>query len=365
MREDLIQSAVSFLADPKVQSAPLAKKVSFLESKGMTSEEINEAMSRANGTSSSAATTATASAPGLPPQAAAGGQMVIQPPPVPQRPSYDWRDIFIAAVLAGGVGYGVWTLAKRVFGPWFKVPTSEELEEDKEKLDAQFQAVEDSLKEIKDQTNDALVKVSSQSDKVDESLAMLEGVLKDLKQGDALRDDEFKSVKADVDSLKELVPKMLDRNKEAQSAVLNDLQNEIKSLKSLLLARRPTTPGSSLLDQPQQQQSTDAAIPGAGAAAASSPATPAGMSPRLASALNSNNRAGIPAWQMAAANKSSPANGTSSSATNNAAAAATATPSSSSSSSSPSSTAATASSSAPATNATSTTTTTAEESSAK
>lgn len=68
--------------------------------------------------------------------------------------------------------------------------------------------MEDSLKEIKDQTNDALAKVSSQSDKVDESLASLEGVLKDLRQGDALRDDEFKNVKADVDSLKELVPKV-------------------------------------------------------------------------------------------------------------------------------------------------------------
>jgi peroxin-14 len=38
--------------------------------------------------------------------------MVMAPPPLPPRPSYDWRDIFIAAVLAGGVGYGVWTLAK-------------------------------------------------------------------------------------------------------------------------------------------------------------------------------------------------------------------------------------------------------------
>ncbi|CEI86652.1 hypothetical protein RMCBS344292_01084 [Rhizopus microsporus] len=87
------------------------------------------------------------------------------PPPVPTRPSYDWRDIFIAAVLAGGVGYGVWTLAKRLFGPWFQVPTQKELEEDKEKLDAQFQAVEDSLKEIKDQTNAALTTVASQSKK--------------------------------------------------------------------------------------------------------------------------------------------------------------------------------------------------------
>lgn len=111
MREDLITSAVSFLSDPKVQSAALTKKVSFLESKGMTAEEIEEAMSRANG---KAPTTSTA-------VAAPQGTMIIQQPgmpiqqlqpPVPARPRYDWRDIFIAAVLAGGVGYGVWTLAK-------------------------------------------------------------------------------------------------------------------------------------------------------------------------------------------------------------------------------------------------------------
>jgi peroxin-14 len=108
MREDLIVSAVSFLSDPKVQSAALTKKVSFLESKGMTAEEIEEAMSRANGKA--------------PTVSAQQGTMVVQqqpgmavqhlPPPVPARPAYDWRDIFIAAVLAGGVGYGVWTLAK-------------------------------------------------------------------------------------------------------------------------------------------------------------------------------------------------------------------------------------------------------------
>lgn len=107
MREDLITSAISFLSDPKVQSAPLAKKVSFLESKGMTSEEIEEAMARANGKSPSTTTTTVSHQPGMAVQSA-----VIPPPQVPVRPSYDWRDIFIAAVLAGGLGYGVWNLAK-------------------------------------------------------------------------------------------------------------------------------------------------------------------------------------------------------------------------------------------------------------
>lgn len=118
LREDLISSAISFLSDPKVQSAPLAKKVSFLESKGMTSEEIEEAMARVNGKSTGASTSAPAAPPvlanGQPP--VAGGPVVTHagapPPPVPARPSYDWRDIFVAATLAGGISYGVWILAK-------------------------------------------------------------------------------------------------------------------------------------------------------------------------------------------------------------------------------------------------------------
>ncbi|CAO3703792.1 unnamed protein product [Rhizopus stolonifer] len=202
----------------------------------MTSEEIEEAMSRVNGKPPSTAVTTTVSQqPGMAVQTAVA-------PPVPMRPSYDWRDVFIAAVLAGGVGFGVWNLAKRLFGPWFKVPTQKELEEDKEKLNAQFQTVEDSLKEIKEQTNTALTTVSSQSKKVDESLTSLETVLKDIEEADTKRDKEFTSVKNDIDALKDLVPKALERNKEAQNAVLTELQNEMKSLKSLLINRRPNVP---------------------------------------------------------------------------------------------------------------------------
>ncbi|KAI9497424.1 peroxisomal membrane anchor protein conserved region-domain-containing protein [Zychaea mexicana] len=302
MREDLIQSATSFLTDPNVQSAALTKKVSFLESKGMTAEEIEEAMARVNGKSTGAATTTTVAAatPAAagPVAAVPGGAIAHAQPFVPQRPSYDWRDIFVAAALAGGVSYGVWTLAKKLLGPWFQVPTQKELEEDKEKLDAQFQAVEDSLKDLKQQTSDALSKVSSQSKKIDDSLSGLETVLKDLKQGDAERDQEFKNVKADVKNLKELVPQMLDRNKDSQAGVLTDLQNEVQSLKSLLVSRRPLNPTESVSSP--NGSATPAHV--TTTTSTDSPASPSGLSARLHSALNSSNRnrPGIPAWQMAA-----------------------------------------------------------------
>lgn len=68
--------------------------------------------------------------------------------------------------------------------------------------------MEDSLKDIKDQTNTALTTVTSQTKKVDDSLLSLETVLKELKESDTQRDEEFKNVKGDIDALKELVPKV-------------------------------------------------------------------------------------------------------------------------------------------------------------
>lgn len=98
---------------------------------------------------------------------------------------------------------------------------------------------------------------------------------------------------------------MLDRNKDAQSAVLNDLQNEIKSLKSLLLSRRSTS--NSLIDQ-ISNNTTTTTTPSSGGNAATSSSTSTtpnteGLSPRLSAAFNTSTRPGIPAWQLSSANK--------------------------------------------------------------
>lgn len=46
MRNDLIESAVSFLSSPNVQNAEKEKKIQFLKNKGLTDEEIEEAFKR-------------------------------------------------------------------------------------------------------------------------------------------------------------------------------------------------------------------------------------------------------------------------------------------------------------------------------
>jgi Pex14 N-terminal domain len=104
-REELISSAVTFLSDPKVQSSPLTKRLSFLESKGLTQEEITEVLNRLN----NPPTTPTPPVSPPVPQYAAYGNPYGPPPEVPAR---DWRDWFIMAVVTSGLSYGVYTIAK-------------------------------------------------------------------------------------------------------------------------------------------------------------------------------------------------------------------------------------------------------------
>ena len=110
IREDLVSSALTFLQDPKVQSSPLAKRLSFLESKGLTQEEITEVLNRLNNPSQYPASAPTASSNPPPlPQYAQYGNPYGQPPEPPAR---DWRDWFIMAVVGSGITYGLYILAQ-------------------------------------------------------------------------------------------------------------------------------------------------------------------------------------------------------------------------------------------------------------
>ena len=109
IREDLVSSAYTFLSDPKVQSSPLAKRLAFLESKGLTQEEITEVLNRLNNPQQSTSTTSSSTSAPPVPQYGSYGNPYGQPPELPGR---DWRDWFIMAVVSSGVTYGLYTLAK-------------------------------------------------------------------------------------------------------------------------------------------------------------------------------------------------------------------------------------------------------------
>jgi peroxin-14 len=237
MREDLIQSAVNFLKDPKVQSASMAKKTAFLESKGMTSAEIQEAIRRVSGgesTTTAVATTTPMAAPTMPAQY---GPVMMQAPPPPPPPSLTWKDYFIAAVMLGGVGYGAAMLAKRYFGSTFSWPSRQELDEDKKRLDEEFEKTKKALEEMVKETNEANLRVEASAQATEELLKKTQEALDELSKRDEEHTKKLEQVSAELDRVREALPRILQQSKDAQTVALNDLQAEIKSLKGLLSTR--------------------------------------------------------------------------------------------------------------------------------
>jgi peroxin-14 len=103
------------LQDPSVSGSPIENRIAFLQSKNLTQEEVDTALARASGE------TAPANYSNYAPQQVArqpqpgyGGyqQYPWQQPPPPELPKRDWRDWFIMATVMGGVGYGLYFVAK-------------------------------------------------------------------------------------------------------------------------------------------------------------------------------------------------------------------------------------------------------------
>ncbi|KAH8423881.1 putative peroxisomal membrane anchor protein (Pex14) [Aspergillus melleus] len=348
-REELISSAVTFLQDPAVASSPVEKKVAFLQSKNLTKEEVDIALSRAGEDPSAvAAVTASSSSTGYqspPPQSAYRppppppqgygyppyGQW--QPPPEP--PKRDWRDWFIMATVMGGVGYGMYTVAKRYITPLIAPPTPPQLEQDKENIDEQFSRAFALIEQVSTDTAALKSAEETRTERLDTALREVENLVADLKTSSRRRDDETRRISDEVKSLKDAIPKAMEGAREGNENRLKELGTEVKSLKVLLGNRlggagssspvtgksvgtslpsasrppeesTPTTPaaaaapatanGASAIPVAQESQHSTGAAP-----AASTPTTPsAGGNP-----LSQFNRsASIPAWQMAAANRS-------------------------------------------------------------
>ena len=111
-RSDLLQNAILFLNDPKVQTSTLTSKIEFLQSKGLNENEIQEAMRLAaapSGMSSQAGPSASTSAVGGgggyrgyehdyagPSSRMSNGVGMGRMEMAPVPPKRDWRDLFVS-----------------------------------------------------------------------------------------------------------------------------------------------------------------------------------------------------------------------------------------------------------------------------
>lgn len=108
------------LQDPSVSASPIESRIAFLQSKNLTQEEVDAALARAGGDNVSQANYqnyAPQQQIARPPPTYGGYQQYPwQQPPPPEVPKRDWRDWFIMATVMGGVGYGVYAVAKVCLG---------------------------------------------------------------------------------------------------------------------------------------------------------------------------------------------------------------------------------------------------------
>ncbi|KAK0233161.1 hypothetical protein IW262DRAFT_1470284 [Armillaria fumosa] len=250
-RQELLRNAVAFLSDPKSQASPLAQRVQFLESKGLNSQEIDIALRQSSNTSAPVSYPAPYS---------------VSPFPTVPSTQWDWRDYFITAVVSGTITYGAITLFKKYLLPHLQPPSTTAYEQDRDALNAQFDAAEALLKDIQAETALVRAAVEEQKEKVDKTTKDIEQVVTEMRGSELKTRDEMREIRDEVNTIREMLPKMIDRNKEAQAQSLAELQQELKSLKALLLSR-----GSMYIS--------------------SSPSTP----------IPTPGRPSIPAWQLASA----------------------------------------------------------------
>ncbi|KAH9944075.1 peroxisomal membrane anchor protein conserved region-domain-containing protein [Epithele typhae] len=240
-RVELVRNAVAFLSDPKMQASPLAQRIQFLEAKGLNGPEIEEAMRQAAVNQSASRTSMQGYQATYGPAYGPMPYTPVQPPP----PQWDWRDYFITAVVSGTVAYGAASLFRKYVMPHLRPPSATAYEQDRDAMTAQFDAAEALLKEIQSETAAVRTAVDQQNEKVVKVTGEVEAVVKHMREGEARTRDEMREIRDEVNNVRDMLPKMIDKTKESHAQGLAELQQELKSLKALLLSRGPVMSGPS------------------------------------------------------------------------------------------------------------------------
>ncbi|KAF7799033.1 hypothetical protein EIP86_010263 [Pleurotus ostreatoroseus] len=140
------------------------------------------------------------------------------------------------------VAFGAVSLFRKYVLPHLRPPSATAYEEDRDALTAQFDAAEAMLKEIQAETAAVRIAVEEQKERVDSATHQVEEVVKEMKEGEEKTRNEMREIREEITNVREMLPKMIEKSKESHSQSLAELQQELKSLKALLLSRGPVTP---------------------------------------------------------------------------------------------------------------------------
>lgn len=256
MNEELLASAVSFLKDPNVNSSPFAKKVEFLESKGLNQQEIEEAIRRANGgevttTSSNTERRDVSSSGGSGSSSSSSYQQQQQQPApldyynfAPQVPERSWKDYFIMATATAGVSYGLYQVVTRYLVPSILPPSQSSIEKDKAKIDEEFIKIDKLLEQLTQDQTDIKTSNEAKSKEIDTVINNVNDFLSKYNKDKLTFDDDLRLMKLEIDNLRNSVEKNMGSTKENIKDELQEIGEEIVSLKQLITARSESRNGT-------------------------------------------------------------------------------------------------------------------------
>nr|VDD28475.1 unnamed protein product [Brassica oleracea] len=263
IREDQIQNAIKFLSHPRVRGSPVIHRRSFLERKGLTKEEIDEAFRRVPDPPPSPQTTVTSqdAVSNVQPQ---GQMQAMQPAPSPvvmiPPPSLLSRFRWYHALLAVGVlaasGAGTAVFVKRSLIPrlksWVRKIMSEEESDPLEKADAKPGLAEEAVAAAKAasaaasdvaRVSQEMMKAKSEERKNFEELMQLLGV----------QVQEMKSLSNNI--------RYLERNSNNLPKVYSANQEVYSGLAKTPAERRPYANGSNVDYDTRSARSTSPPAP--------------------------------------------------------------------------------------------------------
>lgn len=239
-RKPLFDSAVSFLSDPSVKDAPLTKKIEFLQSKGLTQQEVELALkesrqehqtfaqnvNNSNSRNSNNAGTAV--------REFDRDSLMYEavPPPLPRR---DWKDYFIMATATAGLFYGVYEVTKRYIVPNILPESQTKLEQDKKEIQGQFEKVDKLLQTLENEQSDLREQEKQKLTELDKTVVDLQTCLE---QTSYMRDkieDEFKMMKLEMANLQSQLDTFVKSKRDDQQ--LENISSELESLKNLIKTR--------------------------------------------------------------------------------------------------------------------------------
>lgn len=168
-------------------------------------------------------------------------------------------------------------------------PTSTTFETTSDSLQAQFDEAQKTLESLREQTTALAESVENDKTKINQVVEEVEECVRGFKGAEESQREEMRDFRGEIEALKALVPRVSDRNDRtdkqmiekhttSQTAALQDLQNELRSLKALLVSRQQTaSSGSTGAASPVPQRTSIPAWQMSGGSSTPSWKTPASV----------------------------------------------------------------------------------------